>query len=129
LPSWSYLRWPGRFLAKDEDPHELILNLIAEQLQIPVAAWELYAGRDETRREHLIELLSLLGMEQFSARHYGMLSQWLEPTALQTTRGIILAQAVVEELRKGSLSFRLWVSSNASVPNRKREPNGKSSRF
>jgi TnpA family transposase len=96
----AYLRYPGRTLAKDEKPHVPVLNLIAEQLQIPVAAWELYADRDETRREHLVELLSLLDMKQFSTRHYRASSEWLEPTALQTTRGMVLAQAVVEELRK-----------------------------
>jgi len=96
----SYLRYPGRVLAKNEKPHEPMLNVIAEQLQIPLAAWDLYADRDETRREHLIELLPLLSMQQFSARHYRTLAEWLEPTAMQTTRGMVLAQAVVEELRK-----------------------------
>ena len=96
----SYLRHPGRVLAEGEKPYEPVLNLVAEQLQIPASAWDLYAERDETRREHLLELFSLLRMEQFSTRHYRALSEWLEPMALQTTRGILLAQAVVEELRK-----------------------------
>ena len=96
----SYLRYPGRVLGEGERPHEPVLNLIAEQLAIPIAAWELYAGRDETRREHLLELFPLLGMEQFATRHYRALSAWLELTALQTTQGILLARAVVEELRR-----------------------------
>jgi TnpA family transposase len=96
----SYLRYPGRILAKDEKPYDPVLDLVAEQLQIPTAAWDLYADRDETRREHLVELHTLLGMKQFSTRHYRALSEWLVPTALQTTRGIVLAQAVLEELRK-----------------------------
>src|SRR5438045_964271 len=96
----SYLRYPGRVLGENEKPHELVLNLVAEQIEIPTAAWESYAGRDETRREHLLELFPLLGMEQFATKHYRALSAWLEPTALQTTRGVLLAQAVVEELRK-----------------------------
>lgn len=96
----SYLRHPGRILGEDEKPYEPILNIIAEQLGINPAAWNLYAERDETRREHLLELLPRLGMEPFAAKHYRSLSAWLEPTALQTTRGILLAQAVVEELRK-----------------------------
>ena len=95
-----YLRYPGRVLGEDEKPHDPVLGLIAVQLQIPIVAWDLYADRDETRREHLAELLSLLDMKQFSTRHYRALSEWLEPTALQTTRGMVLAQVVVEELRK-----------------------------
>jgi uncharacterized protein DUF4158 len=39
-------------------------------------------------------------MKQFSTRHYRALSEWLVPTALQTTRGVVLAQAVLEELRR-----------------------------
>jgi hypothetical protein len=96
----SYLRYPGRVLGEGERPHEPVLNLVAEQLEIPIAAWDLYAGRDETRREHLLELFPLLGMEQFATRHYRALSTWLEPTALQTTQGILLARAVVEQLRR-----------------------------
>ena len=96
----SYLRYPGRVLGEDERPHAPILNLIAAQLEIPAMAWTLYAERDETRREHLLELLPRLGMEQFGTSHYRALSAWLEPTALQTTRGILLVRAVVEELRR-----------------------------
>src|SRR5258708_38501074 len=88
----AYLRYPGRILSKDETPHNPVLNLIAEQLQIPTAAWELYADRDETRREYLAELLSLLDMKQFSTRHYRALSEWLEPTAVHTTPGTVLAK-------------------------------------
>jgi TnpA family transposase len=66
----SYLRHPGRILGKDEKPHEQVLKLVAEQLQIPAAVWEMYADRDETRRKHLMELLSLLGTKPFSTRHY-----------------------------------------------------------
>jgi Domain of unknown function (DUF4158) len=40
----SYLQYPGRILAKDEKPHDSILNLVAEQLEIPAAAWELVCG-------------------------------------------------------------------------------------
>jgi len=91
----SYLRYPGRVLGEGERPHDPILNLVAAQLGISTAAWDLYAERDETRREHLLEPLPRLGMEQFGARHYRSVSAWLDSTALQTTRGIVLAQAVV----------------------------------
>jgi TnpA family transposase len=96
----SYLRYPGRVLAGDERPHRPLLDIVAGQLGAPVDVWEVYAERDATRRSHLLELLPRLGMEQFGTRHYRSISVWLDPTALQTTRGIVLAQAVVEELRR-----------------------------
>jgi hypothetical protein len=96
----TYLRYPGRVLGEDEEPHAPVLKLISAQLEVSTDAWPLYAQRDETRREHLLELVSRLAMEQFGTNHYRSLSSWLEPTALQTTRGILLVQAVVEELRR-----------------------------
>jgi Domain of unknown function (DUF4158) len=54
----------------------------------------------KTRREHLLELLPRLGMEQFGIKHYRAISAWLESTALQTTQGIALVQTAVDELRR-----------------------------
>ena len=96
----SYLRYPGRVLAGDERPHGPVLDIVAGQLGIPVDVWEVYAKRDATRRSHLLELLPRLGMGQFGTKDYRSISAWLDPTALQTTRGVVLAQTVVEELRK-----------------------------
>src|SRR5271165_3912727 len=111
----SYLQYPGRVLGEKEAPYEPILKIVSAQLAIAPAAWELYAARDETRREHLAELLPRMGMEQFAATHYRSLAAWLEPTALQTTRGLVLARAVVEELRNRRIVLppvavieRLW---------------------
>jgi len=86
-------------LAGDERPHGRVLYIVAGQLGIPVDVWDVYAERDATRRSHLLELLPRLTLEQFGTKHYRSTSAWLEPTALQS-RGVVLAQAVVEELRK-----------------------------
>src|ERR1035441_5663089 len=88
------LRFAGRVLAGDDRPHGRVLYIVAGQLGIPVDVWDIYAERDATRRSHLLELLPRLGMEQFGTRHYRSISVWLDPTALQTTRGVVLAQAV-----------------------------------
>jgi hypothetical protein len=96
-----FLRFPGRVLGENERPPDRLLNLVATQLGISTVAWDIYAQRDETRREHLLELLSHhLGMEQFGIKHYRAISIWLESTALQTTQGIVLVQAAVDELRR-----------------------------
>jgi hypothetical protein len=94
------LRFPGRVLGENESPPDRLVNLVATQLGISIIAWDIYAQRDETRREHLLELLSRLGMEQFGIKHYRAISAWLESTALQTTQGIVLVQTAVDELRR-----------------------------
>ncbi|PZS08516.1 MAG: Tn3 family transposase, partial [Chloroflexi bacterium] len=95
-----YLRYPGRVLAADELPHNPIVKLIAEQIEVPGLVWDTYARREETRREHVLKLLARLGMEQFGSAQYRSLSAWLGSTALQSTRGMVLAQAAVGELRR-----------------------------
>ena len=95
-----YLRYPGRVLGPGEKPHAPVLGIVATQLRMAPAVWDLYATRDETRREHLQELLARSGLVQFTRRHYRELFEFLLPVAMQTTQGIVLAQAAVEELRR-----------------------------
>jgi TnpA family transposase len=58
----SYLRYPGRVLGPNEVPYAPLLELVARQVRASPTAWETYAARDQTRREHLAELLRRLGM-------------------------------------------------------------------
>jgi hypothetical protein len=86
-------------LGTDEAPDAQLLDLVAAQLKVP-AAWDLYANRDQTRREHLQEILERLSLKQFDRVTHREIAKWLLATALQTTQGLVLAQAVVEELRR-----------------------------
>lgn len=95
-----YLRYPGRVLGPAEKPHAPIIGIVAAQLGVTPAVWDVYAARDETRREHLQELLTRLGLAQFARQHYRELVEFLLPVAMQTTQGIVLAQAAVDELRR-----------------------------
>ena len=60
-----YLRHLGRVLGTDEVPDAQLLDLVAAQLKVPAPAWDLYANRDQTRREHLQEILERLSLKQF----------------------------------------------------------------
>jgi hypothetical protein len=95
----QYLRFPGRVLAPSERPHPGVLGILAAQVRAAPAAWDLYATRDETRREHLQELLKRLGKKQFTRAHYRPSVESLLPLALQSTQGIVLARALIDELR------------------------------
>ena len=94
-----YLRFPGRALAAGEVPDASVLGIVAAQLDVPPGLWEHYAARDETRREHITELLARLGLETFRRRHARELLPWLVPLAMQTTQGFVLAEALVAECR------------------------------
>ncbi len=96
----SYLLHPGRVLGEKEKPNPRLLHVVATQLGVAPDVWMRYAVRHETRREHVAELLLRLGLEPFMAEHSRAVVSWLEPAATQTTRGVVPAQGLIEELRK-----------------------------
>ena len=94
-----YLRYPGIMLGVNVVPRASLLTIVAQQLKINQNEWNNYAKRDQTRREHLVELQTIFGFTPFTTRHYQPAVQSLEELAFQTDKGIILAQALVENLR------------------------------
>jgi TnpA family transposase len=86
----ALLRFPGTTLLADETPPQELINFLALQLHVPSTAWEEYAQRDETRREHLLELQAHYGIRSFTLGQYRSLAAWLLSAALQTSRGVAL---------------------------------------
>jgi TnpA family transposase len=95
-----YLRYPGRVLGPDEAPDAQLLGLVAAQLGVSPDVWDIYAQRDQTRREHLQEIVERLGPNSSIAPRIERSRSGLLPTALQTTQGVVLAEAAIEELRR-----------------------------
>jgi hypothetical protein len=80
-----------------------LLGVVAEQLKVEPGLWAEYPQRDETRREHLLEIAGAFGFHTFSGQHYRAAIGQLVDLAVQTDKGIVLAQAMVESLRKQSI--------------------------
>ena len=57
-----YLRFPGVILGVDEPPFPPLLKLVADQLKVSVESWDEYGQREQTRREHLVELQTVFGL-------------------------------------------------------------------
>jgi hypothetical protein len=76
-----------------------LLQWIGRQLRLNPACWPQYAEREETRREHLLELRAYLGMEPFGLAHYRQTVHATTELALQTDKGIVLASSVLDALR------------------------------
>lgn len=95
-----YLRYPGRALGVDETPPPTLIGIVAAQLKTSPALWDTYARRDQTRREHQQEVVRWLELQVFTREHYRELAHWLVAAAIQTTQGIVLTRAVVDELRR-----------------------------
>ena len=88
------LRYPGRVLNRAEQPPAALLGMIGAQLKIAPALWERYASRDQTRRQHQLDLVRRLGLTLLSREHIRELVTWLLPIAGQTTQGMVLVRAV-----------------------------------
>ena len=94
-----YLRFPGRILQQGEQPPAALCAFVAEQLGLDAAHFGDYAERDQTRREHVLEIETALGLRPLTRALYRELAAWLLPTALATDHGPTLVATLLEELR------------------------------
>lgn len=115
-----YLRFPGVILGVNEPPFPPLLKLIADQLKVSVESWGEYGQREQTRREHLVELQTAFGFQPFTMIHYRQAVHTLTELAMQTDKGIVLANALIEPCA-GSRSFCL-LSTPSSGRAPKRSP-------
>jgi len=96
-----YLRFPGAVLGVDDVPCLPLLHMVAAQLKVPVQSWDDYGLREQTRREHLVELQTVFGFHSFTTlSHYRTALHSLDELAWQTDKGIVLASELVEGLRR-----------------------------
>jgi hypothetical protein len=94
-----YLRFPGRILQQGEQPPAALCAFVAEQLSLDAAHFGEYAERDQTRRAHILEIETALGLQPLPRPRYRELAAWLLPTALATNQGPTLVATLLEELR------------------------------
>jgi TnpA family transposase len=95
-----HLRCPGRVLEAGEIPPDAVLAYVARQLDIPARAFDDYAVRDATRREHLAELMTAGGYAAFSRPVAHEMVGFLAAAAQTIVRPGQLAGTLVEELRR-----------------------------
>ncbi len=98
-----HMRYPGIVLAAGDAPPMSLLRLVAAQLKLSPEHWATYGKREQTRREHLIELQTVFGFRPFGKRHYHATVLSLEELAWQTDKGVMLATALVDKLRQQSI--------------------------
>jgi len=91
-----FLRYPGQAMMLDTEPPTDILAFVAQQLRVSPASWADYARRDETRREHALELQAAFGYRPFTAIEYRRRRGTLTEIALQTNNAMVIAQALLE---------------------------------
>jgi len=97
------LRYPGQGLGIGEHPPEEMIAFIAHQLGDSPAAFAEYALRDQTRREHAVELQRLLRLRNFRLADWRACLAVGANAAWATDRGEPIVQAMLAHLRAGNV--------------------------
>jgi hypothetical protein len=86
-----------------EQPPEAMIVFVAHQLGVPSANFADYAQRDQTRREHALELQRYLGLRRFGLDDWRRCLRVCADTAWATDRGEPIVQAMLADLRTGGV--------------------------
>jgi hypothetical protein len=86
-------------LNPDTEPPPALVAFLARQLETAPTAWAKYAERDQTRRDHALELQAALGLRPFTVPEYWRLRGWLTDLAMRTHKPLALAEQLIERLR------------------------------
>ncbi len=93
------LRYPGQGLGFGEHPPEAMIAFVARHLGASPADFTDYALRDQTRREHAVELQKLLRLRSFRLADWRACLQVGANAAWATDRGEPIVQAMLAHLR------------------------------
>ncbi|HTT81818.1 MAG TPA: Tn3 family transposase [Stellaceae bacterium] len=93
------LRYPGQGLGFGEHPPEPMIAFVAQQIGASPPAFADYALRDQTRREHAVELQKLLSLRNFRLLNWRTCLQVGTNAAWATDRGEPIVQAMLAHLR------------------------------
>lgn len=89
----------GRPLRSGETVPGAVLDVVADQMSIDPAVFELYAKRDETRREHVVEIVAQLDLRPMQESNYRMCIRAAAAGAVATEKGEPIALAVIDALK------------------------------
>ena len=90
----------GRTLRAGERPPVAVIDVVADQLGTDPEAFDLYAARDETRREHAAEIAGALGLRTIGQPDYRTAIAAGAAAAAATERGAPIVTAVIEARKR-----------------------------
>jgi TnpA family transposase len=95
----AYFRYPGRIIGVDETPPENMLRFIVDQIGGRIEEFSSYAGRAQTRREHLVELQTYLNLRLARRDDRRAFFKVALEEANGTDRGNAIVTAMIIDLR------------------------------
>jgi hypothetical protein len=118
-----YMRWPGRALEAGEVPPTPVLAYVAQQLGVAPAAFADYAHRDQTRREHLVEIRRSHGFRIFDRQAFREVVAFSIPIAQTIIHPGQMAGVIVDELRRRQILLPSSSISKRCCGRRASKPN------
>ena len=94
------LRFPGCTLSDVHNVPNRVVDYIAKQLDIDSEELKSYAGREQTKHEHLDEIRREFGFRNFTVHDYRQISKFLLQHAMENGNVEYLIHSTLEELRK-----------------------------
>jgi TnpA family transposase len=95
----ALIRDLGRPLRSGEAVPAAVLETVADQLGIDPVVFDLYGRRDETRREHVAEIMAQLDLRPMRESDYRMCIRAAAAGAAATEKGEPIALAVIDALK------------------------------
>jgi uncharacterized protein DUF4158 len=93
------LRYPGFGMGPAEQPSEAMIAFVSHQLGVPPADFADYAQRDQTRREHVVELQRYLCLRSFGLGDWRACLRLGSEAAWATDHGEPIVRAILAHLR------------------------------
>lgn len=90
----------GYFPETHADVPAEVVAAVAQQLDVDPGRYPHYARRDETRREHQLQVADALGYLPLTSARARQEVTWLAPLAAGTARGLPLVTALLDHLRQ-----------------------------
>jgi TnpA family transposase len=81
------------------DPPQVVVNLLAYQLDVSAAAIKAYGEREQTRSDHLGQILNYLDYRRASPLDLSQLEAWLVERALEHDQPTFLLHTALDRLR------------------------------
>ena len=93
------LRYTGWTLLDIKEVPIEILEYIARQVEVEPGEFELYGKRENTKYDHIQELIKEYGYSRFTGKQYRELLKILHPYAMERSNSIYLIDIALEELK------------------------------
>lgn len=92
-------RFPGWTLSDVKEIPKSVLRFIANQIKVDPQEFQSYAGREQTKHEHMDEIRKEYGYKNFTVKEYRNISSSLLTHAMENENSMYLIKMAIEEMK------------------------------